>query len=108
MERVGEADSHEYWDSSADIGADIGADVHLSRPRRPPTPRRLPPANRLLATPNSQVPSDLVKLGFVPAGDERAILESGVVDFLTYSAAPCHLPSASAPSTSLPPTLDLR
>jgi len=39
----------------------------------------------LTAADYGKVPSDLVKLGFVPAGGERAVMDSGVVDFLTYT-----------------------
>ena len=39
----------------------------------------------LTAEDYAKVPSDLVKLGFVPAGGEDAVMGSGVVDFLTYT-----------------------
>ena len=37
----------------------------------------------LTASDYAKVPSDLVKLGFVPEGDESTVIDNGVVDFLT-------------------------
>jgi len=39
----------------------------------------------LTAKDYAKVPSDLVKLGFVPQGAEKVVIENGVVDFLTYT-----------------------
>jgi predicted unusual protein kinase regulating ubiquinone biosynthesis (AarF/ABC1/UbiB family) len=39
----------------------------------------------LVARDYAKVPSDLVKLGFVPAGQEAAAQDSGAVDLLTYA-----------------------
>ena len=39
----------------------------------------------LTAKDYGQVPSDLVKLGFVPEGSEQVVRNNGVVDFLTYT-----------------------
>jgi len=39
----------------------------------------------LTAADYAKVPSDLVKLGFVPEGSEQVVLDNGVVDFLTYT-----------------------
>jgi len=39
----------------------------------------------LTAADYAKVPSDLVKLGFVPDGAEDVVIDNGVVDFLTYT-----------------------
>ena len=39
----------------------------------------------IVARDYAAIPADLVKLGFVPAGQEQAALSSGVVDLLTYT-----------------------
>ena len=39
----------------------------------------------LTAADYAKVPSDLVKLGFVPDGAESVVIDNGVVDFLTYT-----------------------
>ena len=39
----------------------------------------------LTASDYGKVPSDLVKLGFVPEGAERVVIDNGVVDFLTFT-----------------------
>ena len=39
----------------------------------------------IVARDYAKIPADLVRLGFVPAGQEEAALSSGVVDLLTYT-----------------------
>ena len=39
----------------------------------------------IVARDYAKIPADLVRLGFVPAGQEQAALSSGVVDLLTYT-----------------------
>lgn len=41
----------------------------------------------IVARDYSKIPADLVRLGFVPPGQEEAALSSGVVDLLTYTYA---------------------
>merc|ERR1719163_2547769 len=41
----------------------------------------------IVARDYAKIPADLVRLGFVPAGQEEAALSSGVVDLLTYTYA---------------------
>ena len=41
----------------------------------------------IVARDYAKIPADLVRLGFVPAGQEQAALSAGVVDLLTYTYA---------------------